>query len=109
MNKTKRISGVGLVLGYVGLTCLAAVGCGDDKDGSLLDIGNGADGSGASNGKGGSLMLGPGGDGSAVGGEGSAVGGGEGMSCVPIVIAAEPPVVNVLLVVDKSGSMDDQP
>src|SRR5690242_6071423 len=109
MNKTKRISGVGLVLGCLGLTCLGAVACGDEKDGSLLDMGSGADGSGASTGKGGSsLMLGPGGDGSGdMGGDGSAVGGGEGMSCVPIVIAAEPPIVNVLLVVDKSGSMED--
>ncbi|HEY6080265.1 MAG TPA: hypothetical protein VIW29_15735, partial [Polyangiaceae bacterium] len=103
------------------MACATAVACGDGaSDGSLLDSGGasnaganhtGANGTGASStganstgGKSG-LNLGLGGDGTGAGAESS----GGGADCGSTKVAAEPPIVNVLLVVDKSLSMDDTP
>lgn len=85
------------------LVALAAA-CGSDKDGSNVDIGNGG-----SNGNGGAqnsaatgnIIIMP------MGGEGSGDMPPEGgaSNCGFTNLTATPPIVNVLLVVDKSGSM----
>ena len=90
----------------LGLATLLAAACGGNKDGSLLDAGTSGNGSGAKNGGGGSggVVLDP----SVTGGE-TGVPPEGGANCGFTNLTATPPDVNVLLVVDKSGSMKDTP
>jgi hypothetical protein len=103
----KRNSALGA--GVLGFAWLCAVACGDDPKGSLLDMGAGANGSGTGEGgRDGGLILDPnagGGDDQGLGG----LGAGGDASCAPTRLTGEPPLVNVLLVVDKSLSMNNQP
>jgi hypothetical protein len=105
--KSKHRLGLGLAL--AGLSSIAVPACGSEKEGSLTDQGGSAGTS--AGGKGGSgFQLGTAGDGDLVnpsGGDGSGLG--EGGGCGSTRIVANPPIVNVLLVVDKSLSMDDKP
>lgn len=101
----KRNSALGV--GVLGFVWLCAVACGDDPKGSLLNMGAGANGSGTEGGRDGGLILDPnaGGDDQGLGG----LGAGGDASCAPTRLTGEPPLVNVLLVVDKSLSMNAQP
>lgn len=82
--------------------------CGSEKDGSLLDPSSGSNGgqgsSGKANGGTGNIVLDP----MNMGGDDSGVGMG-GASCGFTNLTAAPPTVNVLLVVDRSASMDESP
>lgn len=107
-KKSHRSLGLGLAL--AGLSCVAASACGGSKDGSLLDM-NGSGGSANANDDGGAdsgiqLMVGGAANGAPLGGDGSV---GEGGACGSTKFVANPPTINVLLVVDKSLSMDDKP
>jgi hypothetical protein len=93
--------GICLVLGL-------ASACGESKDGSLLDPGAGGEGSGATGTGGKQPVLGSGGDNlPSLGGEGSGLGQGGDGSCGSTRLEAALP--NVLLVVDKSLSMNQTP
>ena len=116
MKTNRRKWAAGSSLGLLSVACVAAVACGgSSKGGSLLDSG-GASNTGANNtgatstGAGSGIHLGDGGDGTlpGIGGLGADPTAG-GADCGSTKVAAEPPVVNVLLVVDKSLSMDDTP
>lgn len=110
MKMVNRRSGAGLAL--LGLVYCTVVACsGDDKPGSHVGEAGDSNGSGASsstgaNGTGGSLIITTGGENASTGGESTGTGG-EG--CGSTRVAADPPVINVLMVVDKSLSMDDKP
>jgi hypothetical protein len=109
MKTKKSNQRLGLGLALAGLSCVVATACGGSKDGSLLDM-NGGGGSAAASangnaGVGAGIKLDVGGDGS--GGDGTGMG--EGGGCGSTRFEANPPVINVLLVVDKSLSMDDKP
>lgn len=87
------------------LVALAAA-CGSDKDGSNVDMGNGGsngNGGAQNNGATGNIMLEP------MGGDGpdDMPGEGGGSNCGFTKLTATSPIVNVLLVVDKSGSMTE--
>lgn len=85
-----------------------ATACGGEKDGSLLDDGKGGSGSQTSGGKAnagtGNIMLDP----MNMGGDDSGVGMG-GANCGFTNLTAAPPNVNLLLVVDRSFSMNLKP
>lgn len=109
-NKSNQRLGLGLAL--AGLSCVVAPACGSSKEGSLLDMnGSGASASASATGDGGDdsgIHLDVGGDGNGTtGGDGTGMG--EGGGCGFTRFEANPPVINVLLVVDKSLSMDDKP
>lgn len=111
MNAQKSHRSLGLGLALAGLSCVAASACGGIKDSSLLDM-NGAGGSSNANAAGGvgaGIQLMVGGDATqpSLGGDGSGLA--EGGACGSTKFVANPPLVNVLLVVDKSLSMDDKP
>jgi hypothetical protein len=98
-------------LGFAAFVGITASGCGSDQPSSMVDGNNGGSSSGATNG-GGTGNSGPdlnpvAGDGPGDGTAGSDIGAGGG--CGATAITANPPVINVLLVVDKSGSMDTKP
>jgi hypothetical protein len=102
-------------LGLLGVVWATTVACGDSsKGGSLLDTGGssntGANNTGATSTGGSGIHLGDGGDGTlpGIGGVGTDPSAG-GADCGSTKVAADPPVVNVLVVVDKSLSMDDKP
>ena len=107
-NKSNQRLGLGLAL--AGLSCIVAPACGGggSKDGSLLDPKGGGGSAAAS-------ANGDAGEGSGihldVGGDSNGSAGDEGMGggCGSTRFEANPPVINVLLVVDKSLSMDDKP
>lgn len=110
----KRNSSLIFGLGLLALGALGAVGCGDDDPPKGSSVGTGADGSGANgtgaNGSGegganGGLILDPMGGENGLGG----LGAGGADSCAPTRLTGEPPLVNVLIVVDKSFSMTNQP
>jgi hypothetical protein len=109
LKKSQSSRGLGLGLALAGLSCAFASACGDSKDGSLLDMqGHG----GSANGDAGAdsgihLMVGGDANGLGNGGDGSNLG--EGGGCGSTKIVANPLLVNVLLVVDKSLSMEDKP
>jgi hypothetical protein len=98
---------------------LVACGSDDEPSTSMVstdggDNGTGANGSGANgtganglgaNGAGGSLNIPTGGADSVEGGASSAAGAG----CGSTRVAADPPLINVLIVVDKSASMNNKP
>ena len=98
-----------------GFSCAAILGmaafataCGGDEDGSLLDSGSSGSGGKGSGGKAnagtGNIILDPmnrGGDDSGMGLAGA--------NCGFTNLTAAPPAVNVLLVVDRSSSMDESP
>jgi hypothetical protein len=100
----KRQSALGV--GVLGFVWLCAVACGDDPKGSLTDMGAGASGS-SEGGREGGLSLDPNAAGNDQGLGG--IGAGGDASCAPTRLTGEPPLVNVLLVVDKSLSMNNQP
>jgi len=113
-NHSRRGAQLG-VLGFVGLACALAVACGDDQDTSFVEPSATGGTSGTSNhgdaGGDSGIHLGLAGDGTilGVGGSDGTFPGAGGADCGSTKVAAEPPVVNVLLVVDKSLSMDDKP
>jgi len=118
MKRMKKSSRLGVQIGLLGLACGVATACGgDNKDTSFVDPAGGtSNGSGANNGTGNGTgnLAGDSGIHLAVGGAQDAEGGsGElgagGAGCGFTSFAADPPLVNVLLVVDKSGSMNDKP
>lgn len=103
----KRKQSLGVGLGLLAFAGFCAVACGDDPKGSMLD-GTGAAGPGQGDGgRDGGLMLDPnmGGD----DGLGGGLGAGGSDTCAPTRLTGDPPLVNVLLVVDKSLSMNNQP
>jgi hypothetical protein len=112
MKSMKSSYRVGLSLSLAGLSCVVAAACGSGKDESLTTNGAGGLANGdAGSGSGFQLELGGDSDGSLAGngsGNGSGLGDG-GAGCGFTRIVANPPVINVLLVVDKSASMDDEP
>ena len=92
-----------------GLACAVGVACGDNINGSEVGAGA-AGGAQATGGTKPGIDLSGGADGLGLGGDGSGAGlGMAGASCGATKLVAEPPIVNVLLVVDKSGSMDNTP
>ena len=105
---------LGASLAILGLAWAGVVACGSDKPTSTVGAdggsnGTGANGSGASStgnsNTGGSLNI-PGNGGA----DGSDAGNGAGGdTCGSTRVAADPPIVNVLIVVDKSLSMNDKP
>src|SRR4051812_26496723 len=112
MKRMKKSSMLGAQVGLVGLACAIAAACSDNKDTSFVDpSGGGSNGSGATNGTaakagsqpdlGGSVAMNDTGGATDVGAGGA--------DCGFTSFAADPPIVNVLLVVDKSGSMKDVP
>jgi hypothetical protein len=115
----KKSSSLGVHIGLLSAACAIAAACGgDDKPTSFVAAGGTASGTGAhtgtgaGNGTGNSggdsgIHLAVAGDANAAGGD--AAGGAGGANCGFTSFAADPPVVNVLLVVDKSGSMSDTP
>jgi hypothetical protein len=122
MKCMKKSSRLGVRIGLVGSACIVAAACGGDtKDTSFVDPnggtngtganGTGANGSGNGNAGGDSgIQLTMGGDsGVQLGLGGSDELGAGGAGCGFTAFAADPPLVNVLLVVDKSGSMNDKP
>lgn len=107
-NMSNQRLGLGFLL--AGLSCIVAPACGGSKEGSLLDkSGGGGSASASANGDAGDgsgIHLDVGGDANGdTGGDGT----GEGGGCGFTRFEANPPVINVLLVVDKSLSMDDKP
>ncbi len=111
MNLKKSHHSLGLGLALAGLSCVVAAACGGSKDGSLLDQ-NGSGGSANANGEGGAdsgilLMVGGAANSPSLGGDGSGLP--EGGACGSTAFVANPPLVHVLLVVDKSLSMNDKP
>ncbi|HVY25201.1 MAG TPA: vWA domain-containing protein [Polyangiaceae bacterium] len=102
-------------LGLLGLAWTTAVACGSTHDQSLVEpqggSSTGASSSGGThNGSAGTLILNSGGEdglGNNSGGENNNGTGGAG--CGSTHVAADPPLVNVLIVVDKSLSMNDKP
>lgn len=92
----------------------SACGGGSDEDGGSRGV-SGSDSRGGSTGQGGSSASGGRGGtptitgGSSNGARGGTESGGEGGGCGKTDLAAEPPPVNVLLVVDKSSSMSGTP
>jgi hypothetical protein len=88
----------------IGLIALAAA-CSDDPDGSNVDPGRGGNGNGGAqnNGAVGNVILQP------MGGEGSDMLPEGGTNCGFTNLTAAPREVNVLLVVDKSLSMEETP
>lgn len=102
-----------LTAALLGLVAVSAAACGGGSDDNRSESNVGASSStGGSTGSGG--PLGQGGDDTGihlnVGGESTGGSGlGDGGNCGATLITANPPVVNVLLVVDKSLSMNDTP
>src|SRR5690349_13702316 len=112
-NPSRRGARISL-FGFVGLACVLAVGCGDDEDKDTSFVDPDATAGSSNNGEAGAdsgIQLGTAGDGTllGLGGSDGAFPGAGGADCGSTKVAAEPPVVNVLLVVDKSLSMDDTP
>jgi hypothetical protein len=109
IKKSNQRLGLGLAL--AGLSCVVAPACGGSKDGSLLDMkGSGGGASTSANGDAGDgtgIHLDVGGDANGTGGDGT--GTGDGGGCGFTRFEANPPVINVLLVVDKSLSMNNKP
>jgi len=112
MKSKKSQHSLGLTLALAGLSCAVAAACGSSKDGSLLDM-NGTGGSSANaNAEGGAdsgVHLTVGGDADQSSSAGDANGSTDGGACGSSRFVANPPVINVLLVVDKSLSMEDKP
>lgn len=97
-------------VGLVGLACAVAAACGSKQPTSFVDPNSsgGGPGHGDDNGGDPGIDLNIGGGSIPVGGDGSAIGAG-GAGCGFTSFVADPPLVNVLLVVDKSLSMMDKP
>ena len=111
MKTKKSNQRLGLGLALAGLSCVVVPACGGSKDGSLLDMNaSGGSASASANGDAGDgsgihLDVGGDGNGTTTGGDGT----GEGGGCGFTRFEANPPVINVLLVVDKSLSMNNKP
>jgi hypothetical protein len=106
--KAKLVASAGAAV----VACAAMVACGSDDGSPLLD-GSGA-GSGGSGSSGGTssdpgINLGSSGDSGLPGAGGVDQPGAAGAGCGSTKVAADPPIVNVLLVVDKSFSMTGTP
>lgn len=109
MKSKKSHRSLGLGLALAGLSCAVVAACGGSKDESLLDM-NGTGGTSNANGDAGAdsgIHLMVGGDANASGGDGN--GSTDGGACGASRFVAEPPLINVLLVVDKSLSMEQTP